>query len=40
MGQQYSYSTMREENIVAIIHIYRARAIILLFGDNQDTESE
>ena len=28
------------ENTVAIIHIYGARAIILLFCDHQDTESE
>ena len=28
------------ENIVAIIHIYGARAIFLLFCDHEDTESE
>ena len=28
------------ENVVVIIHIYEARAILLLFYDHQDTESE
>ena len=40
MGQWYPYSTILEQNIVAIIHIYGARAISPLFCDNQDTEYE
>ena len=40
MGQRYPYSTIREQNIVAILRIYGARSIILLFWDHQDTESE
>ena len=40
MGQKYLYSTIREKNIVVLIHIYGARSIFLLFCDHQDTESE
>ena len=40
VGQQYPYSTIWEQNIVSNIHIYGARAIFLLFCDNQDTESD
>ena len=40
IGQQYSYSTIWEKNIVAIIRIYGARAIFLLFCYHQDTESK
>ena len=40
MGQQYTYSTRWEQNIMAIIHIYVPKAIFLLFYDNQDTEYE
>ena len=40
MGLQYTYTTRREQHIVAILHIYVARDIILLFCDHQDTESE
>ena len=40
MEQQYTYPTRWEKNIVSIIHIYRARAILLLFYDCQDTEYE
>ena len=40
MGQQYSYSTRWEKNIVAIIHIYVDRAIFPLFYYHQDTESK
>ena len=32
MGQQYQYYTIGWQNFVAIIHIYGARAILLLFG--------
>ena len=39
MGQQYLYSTRWGHNIVAIIHIYVARAVSLLFSDHQDTDS-
>ena len=35
MGQLYSYYTIREKNIVSIIHIYGARSILILFYDNQ-----
>ena len=40
MIQRYLYSTRWEKNVVAIIHIYGARSIFLLFYDNQATESE
>ena len=40
MGQWYTYSTKWEKYIVEILHIYGARAIFLLFYDDQDTESE
>ena len=40
MVQRYPYSTRWEKSIVAIIHIYRALAIFLLFCDHQDTYSE
>ena len=40
MGQQYQYSTRREQNIVVILHIYGALYIYLLFYYHQDTESE
>ena len=40
MGQQYPSYTIWVENIVAILHIYGARSISLLFCDYQDTESE
>ena len=39
MGQWYSKSTNREKDTVAIIHIYGARGIFLLFNDDQDTLS-
>ena len=39
-GQQNPYYTRWEKNIVAIIYIYCTRAVILLFCDYQDTESE
>ena len=38
MGQQYPHFTRWEKNIVEILHIYGARAILLLFYNNQDTE--
>ena len=38
MGQQYIYHTIWEK-IVAILHIYGARAVFLLFGDHQDIGS-
>ena len=40
MIKWYPYSTRWEQNTVAIIHIYEARAIFLLICDNQDTEYE
>ena len=40
MGQQYTYSTRWEQNIVAIPHIYGALVIIILFCYHPDTESE
>ena len=40
MGQQYPYSTRQDKNSVVILHIYGARAIILLFCDNQENKSE
>ena len=40
MGQQYTFSTIWEKNIVATIHIYGAKIISLLFCDHQDTEYE
>ena len=40
MGQQYPYPTRWEKNILSIIHIYRPRAVLLLFYDCQDTEHE
>ena len=40
IGRLYPYSTRWEHNIVAIFHIYGARAVFLLFCDHQDTESE
>ena len=40
MGKQYLYSTRWEQNVVANIHIYVARAIFLLFYDNQDIRYE
>ena len=38
--QRYIYSTRWQKNIVVILHIYGARAILLLFCDHKDTESE
>ena len=40
MEQRYTCPTIWEEIIVAILCIYRDRAIFLLFYDNKDTESE
>ena len=40
VGEWYTYSIIWEQNILAIIHIYGARDIFLLFCDNQDTEYE
>ena len=40
MGQLYPHPTKWEEHILAILHIYGARAIFLLLYENQDTESE
>ena len=40
MRQLYPYSTRWEQNIVAILHIYGARALFVIFCDYQDTESE
>ena len=40
MGQLYPYSTKWVKNIVVIIHIYGATAILLLFCYHQDTEPE
>ena len=40
MGQCYPHPTRWYKTIVAIIHIYGARTIFLLFYDNQNTDSE
>ena len=40
MGQQYPYPTRQEQNAVAILRIYGAIHIFLLFFDHQDTEFE
>ena len=40
MGQWYPYYTIWEKIIVVNLHIYEARAIILLFCDHLGTESE
>ena len=40
IGKRYAYSTRWWKNILAIVHIYGAWAISLLFCDHQDTESE
>ena len=39
MGKLYPYSSKLEINTVVVIHNYGARAIFLLFYDNQDTLS-
>ena len=36
----YIHSPQDGGNIVVVLHIYGARAIFLLFCDNQDTESD
>ena len=38
--QQYLYYTRQDKNILVVLHIYEDSAIILLFFDHQDTESE
>ena len=38
MGKWWQYPTRRGGNIVPILHIYGARAIILFFYDNQGTD--
>ena len=40
MGKWYSHSTKWEKGNVVIIHIYGARAIFILFNDDQDNEKE
>ena len=40
MGERYSHPTIWEQNIVAFINIYGARAIFTIFYDYQDTEYE
>ena len=40
MEQLYPYSTICEQNMFVVIHIYRARANPLLFCDLQDTLPE
>ena len=40
MGQLYPHSTKWEKYIVVILHIYGAKAILILFYDDQYTESE
>ena len=39
MGQRYTYLTIWEKKL-AILHIYGARAVFLLFCDHQDIRSE
>ena len=40
MGQLYSHSTEWEKKTAVILRIYGGRAILLLFYDEQDTESD
>ena len=40
MEKLYSYSKIWENNIVVIIYIYWARAILILFSNHQDIEYE
>ena len=40
MGQRYIHSKIWEENVVAILHLYGAKAISLILRDHQETESE
>ena len=40
MGHQYLHSARWENKIVANLNIYGARAILLIFCDNQDTDYE
>ena len=40
MGQQYTYLTRWEENMLVVLHMYGTRAIFLIFCDHQDTEYE
>ena len=38
IGQFYTYSIKVKKHIVVILHIYGARAIVLLFYVDQDTK--
>ena len=40
MGQRYLYSTISMIFILGVLHIHGARAIIPLFCNHQDNESE
>ena len=40
MGQRYPHPTRLDKSIVACIHIYGTKEILLLFYDNQDTKPE
>ena len=40
MGQWYPYCKKWDKNIVVILHSYGSTAILLIFCDHQDTESE
>ena len=40
MGEQYPYNTIREKNIMLVLHMYGAVEMFLLFCYLQDTESE
>ena len=40
MGKWYPQYTKRKKDAVEILHIYEARAIFLLFYDDQFTEKE
>ena len=40
MIQRYPYSTRWEENIFEALHIYGARAVLMVFCDHQDNESK
>ena len=38
MGQQYPKFSRLEQHIVVVLHIYRSRAIFLLYCEHQQTE--
>ena len=40
MVQQYQYLKRREKNIVEVLYIIESRAVLMVFCDHQDAESE